>query len=88
MTTTTKKPAAHVIVRSDDRGVSITLPKASSVSMTRCRDVCLQLAATAPTVSARARGIAQALNSLITDLNSGPKPLATLDDTEGEEASE
>jgi len=76
MTTATKKPAATVKVRCDERGVSIELPKASSVALVRARDVCVNLAAAAPTVAAKARGIANALNGLITDISSGPKPLA------------
>jgi hypothetical protein len=87
MTTKPHRPHAVCSVRCDERGITIQLPKSSSVALTRCRDVCAALAAAAPTVAAQAGGIRKALDSLIAALNSGPKaveaePLEDEDDVE------
>ncbi len=69
--------------RCDSNGITIELPKASSVTLCLARDICLSLAAGAPTVSGQARGIAQALNRLLDDLSRGPQPIPK-QDTEDE----
>lgn len=82
ITTKPKKAAATCKTSVSADGVTITLPKVSSVALTRARDVCVSLAATAPIVGARARGIANALNGLIDDIS---RPIAIPADVEADD---
>ena len=77
-----RKPSALVETRYDARGLSVTLPKASSVALTKARDVCAALAASAPVLSSKASGIRKALDSLIDDLKAGPIPVPENDNWE------
>ena len=82
----TKRPSAICETRYTASGLEITLPKQSSVALVRCRDVCNGLAAAAPVISAKARGIARALDGLIAELSNGPIQIPVEDD--GEAASQ
>ena len=73
-----KKPPQLFTVRGDANGIKISLSKSAEFSMAKTRDIFAALAKGAPTVSAQAKGISDAITKFMGDVGN----TAALDDAE------
>lgn len=63
-----KKPPQLFTVRGDANGIKISLSKSAAFAMAKTRDIFAALAKGAPTVSAQAKGIEQAIGKFMGDI--------------------